>query len=58
MIKFEMVSLGSHLGSGVVPFWKIGHFGRVEGGLEVGWGLAGWPSLLKMLEPKDPIRAR
>ena len=27
-------------------------------GLEVGWGLAGWPSLLKMLEPKDPIRPR
>ena len=27
-------------------------------GLEVGWGLAGWPSLLKMLEPKDPIFAK
>ena len=27
-------------------------------GLEVGWGLAGCPSLLKMLEPKDPIRPR
>ena len=23
-------------------------------GFEVGWGLVGWPSLLKMLEPKDP----
>ena len=30
-----------------------GRFGARRG-LEVGWDLAGWPSLLKMLEPKDP----
>ena len=27
-------------------------------GFELGWGMAGWPSLLKMLEPKDPLRPR
>ena len=57
MIKIEIVFLGSHLASSVVPYWKMDDFGRVEvAGLAGGW-LAGRVSL-KMLEPKDPIRPR
>ena len=28
--KNEIVFLGSHLASSEVPYWKMGHFGRVE----------------------------
>ena len=40
-VKHEMVSLGSHLESGVVPYRKIGHFGRVEVSRLAGAWLAG-----------------
>ena len=30
MIKMEIVFLGSHLASSVVPYWKMDDFGRVE----------------------------
>ena len=41
MIKIEIVFLGSHLASSVVPYWKMDDFGRVEvAGLAGGW-LAG-----------------
>ena len=41
MIKIEIVFLGLHLTSSVVPYWKMDDFGRVEvAGLAGGW-LAG-----------------
>ena len=44
MIKIEIVFLGSHLASSVVPYWKMGDFGRVEvAGLAGAW-LAGQAS--------------
>ena len=29
IMKYEIVFLGSHLGSSVLPYWKMGYFGCV-----------------------------
>ena len=41
MIKIAIGFLGSHLASSVVPYWKMGHFGRVEVSRLAGGWLAG-----------------